>query len=70
MTEPEFWKEYNKKLANSPKEWRRGQSCFNALSDLNPTWAEEIRGTKLDPFHKRNEDLCDFFKWLYAKLRG
>lgn len=32
-------------------KWRYGQALFNALSNVRPQLAEEIRGTPLDPFH-------------------
>jgi hypothetical protein len=34
-------------------EWRRGQAHFNVLyfDGFDPEYADEIRGTDLDPFH-------------------
>lgn len=34
-------------------KWRYGQALFNALLDVRPDLAEEIRGTPLDPFNKK-----------------
>lgn len=35
-------------------EWRYGQTVFNVLywDGFDPEFADEIRGTDLDPFHK------------------
>lgn len=44
---------------HSPPEWRIGQALFNALYNLNPRLADEIRGTDCDPFH--NDDLAGAF---------
>lgn len=35
---------------NRPKGWRYGQCWFNTLKELRPDLAEEIRGTKYDPY--------------------
>jgi len=32
-------------------EWRKGQCFFNALYELFPDVADEVRGTIVDPFH-------------------
>ena len=32
--------------------WREGQAAFNALHEIDPDLANEIRGTRLDPFHQ------------------
>lgn len=41
------------KLKNSGQDsWRYGQAYFNLLSNHRPDIAEQIRGTKLDPFYK------------------
>lgn len=31
---------------------RKGQSFFNALYEMYPDIADEVRGTPVDPFHK------------------
>lgn len=54
LTEKEFdtlFRVADVKLAMNP-HWRNGQSLFNALCDLHPDIANEIRGDlKLDPFY-------------------
>lgn len=48
-------------------EWRRGQTYFNVLYDLDPDLANEVRGTEFDPFY--NDSICpDFARWLYEKV--
>lgn len=32
--------------------WRAGQCLFNAIYDISPALADEIRGTPNDPFHR------------------
>ena len=36
---------------DDPNNLRPGQVLFNALLDIDPAFAERIRGTELDPFH-------------------
>jgi hypothetical protein len=45
---------------------RAGQATFNALAQLAPVIAEEVRATPLDPFH-RDERLPAF--WAYVDRR-
>ena len=40
--------------------WREGQAAFNALHEVDPDLANEIRGTRLDPFY-RDDKLPEFF---------
>lgn len=49
-------------------DWREGQSAFNALYDLYPEVANEIRGSDCDPFH-RDSNLEDFWDKM-AELIG
>jgi hypothetical protein len=42
---------YVSALANN-HDWRAGQAAFNVLHDLRPDLADEIRGTRLDPFYR------------------
>lgn len=32
--------------------WRKGQAYFNVAHDIDPDWADNIRGTMDDPFYK------------------
>mgnify|MGYP000932282889 FL=1 len=32
--------------------WRQGQLYFNALYDVDPELANEVRGTTIDPFYR------------------
>lgn len=44
---------------------RKGQALFNTYYKLWPAWADEIRGTKCDPFS--NDALIDkFYKKIYG----
>lgn len=45
--------------------WRLGQAQFNTLLFVAPEWAEEIRGTKLDPFYVAKPG---FMPWLANKI--
>ena len=31
--------------------WRWGQAVFNTMYELHPDFANELRGTKMDPFY-------------------
>ena len=47
--------------------WRPGQCLFNAIYTINSQIANELRGTKLDPFH--NDDIIEKCKqFLLGKL--
>ncbi len=56
-----------KKFSADHKDWRKGQIYFNALNVSHPELAEEIRGSKFDPFYK-DEIILDFIEFL--KERG
>lgn len=45
------------------KSWRKGQTYFNVLTKLHPELAEEVRGSKIDPFYN-DERLPEFFKFI------
>lgn len=47
-------------------EWRIGQSFFNSLYIMYPEIADEIRGTKYDPFH-RTEVMADCIEFITEK---
>lgn len=47
--------------------WRFGQSAFNALYDLHPEIANEVRGTENDPFYN-DKVMPDFWAWLGEKV--
>jgi len=56
-------------LVNTTKKekphWRYGQVLFNALYDINPKIANQVRGTASDPFHfDKGEEIGRFFTWL------
>ena len=61
-----FFKNYRKYRIDYP-ELRSGQSYFNVLYDMNPELANEIRGTNIDPFHKKDGDMVPFIVWLHNK---
>lgn len=49
-------------------ELRYGQTLFNVLYNLQPDVANEIRGTRVDPFYANEDDaINDFFAYLYSK---
>lgn len=37
------------------KTWRAGQGLFNALELIIPEFANDIRGTRIDPFHDNSK---------------
>ena len=48
---------------------RLGQTLFNVLYGYRMDWAEEIRGTNLDPFHyNEGEVILNFTKYLIKKF--
>ena len=59
------YKEFNKRLDGRPEELRRGQFAFNLMEDLQPEFAESIRGTELDPFYDDGK-LDNFFGAAHA----
>jgi len=45
---------------------RYGQTLFNVLTKVRPDIAEELRGTKLDPFHKTGEHILpETYKFIH-----
>jgi len=60
-----FWGVY----FGTDKSWRMGQRLFNTLNLTNQDLANEIRGTRLDPFYNNSaEENLDFVGWLTEKL--
>jgi len=57
--------ESNKKLH---PEWRLGQTMFNTLYKSHPNIADLIRGTTLDPFYKKDDQLEDFLQYVKKTL--
>lgn len=49
--------------------WRLGQSAFNVLWGERPDLSEQIRGTKLDPFHSVKV-LPEFYEWVEKNWAG
>lgn len=52
---------------------RRGQALFNAVAAVVPIYAERIRGSHIDPFYKKDEDLNyhfynEFWAFIEAQL--
>jgi hypothetical protein len=63
------YEEFNRLIAKNMiahPRWRYGQAVFNTLYDLEPERADEIRGTRMDPFHALNNDLrlARFWDWF------
>ena len=48
------------------REIRFGQALFNVLFEINSDVANEIRGTKYDPFY-RNENIGRFTEYLLGE---
>lgn len=51
--------------------WREGQAMFNALDELYPKWAEEVRTTERDPYYAMEPDdprVGAFLAWLQEKF--
>ena len=40
--------------------WREGQAAFNALHEVDPDLANDLRATRLDPFY-RDDNLREFY---------
>lgn len=51
------------------KDWRAGQGLFNAIDLVCPDIGNEIRGTKIDPFHD-NAKLGECWEYVVARLSG
>jgi hypothetical protein len=50
-----LYTEYLTKVGHALEQhshWRVGQTYFNVLHQLHPDIADEIRGTKIDPFYR------------------
>lgn len=46
---------------------RAGQAAFNALHDIEPEIANQVRGTDCDPFY-RDSRMVAFTAWLIGRL--
>jgi hypothetical protein len=44
-------------------EWRKGQSIFNALWEVDPALALKMQGTDVDPFYENSRNL-DAMTWI------
>ena len=55
-------------LKTQANRWRFGQVLFNILSEINPELANEIRGTKNDPFAVDN-NIPAFFNFLTERIK-
>ena len=53
-------------VSRTPAQLRPGQVAFNALFTLRADWAEEIRGSGLDPFYNDSR-LPAFYRWVERK---
>jgi hypothetical protein len=53
----------------SHSEWRIGQTFFNCLYMISPDVANEIRGTKNDPFNNDSK-LANFFECISCYSSG
>ena len=52
-------------------EYRYGQALFNVLYGYKMDWAEEIRGTDLDPFYySEGQIILNFTKYLIKKFEA
>lgn len=51
------------RLHSEHPTWRLGQAFFNALQEVNPSAADEVRGTVCDPCYS-DARLTLFFHWL------
>lgn len=65
MTGVEFANFLEQALLLTREGQRLGQALFNQLRDSQPRLAEQVRGTHLDPFHKKDvsdipQDFWDF----------
>jgi hypothetical protein len=45
-------------------DWREGQAFFNALLNLYPKEAEQIRGTVYDPYYHNSKIALNYLKSL------
>jgi hypothetical protein len=47
--------------------WRNGQALFNALTQVLPAIAEEVRGSPIDPFHN-NRTMANVLAFVLVRL--
>jgi hypothetical protein len=59
MTRDTFISLVRRRVARTGERW--GQAAFNALAELDPVLAEEVRSTRFDPFYdnSRVADMLD-----------
>lgn len=50
------------RVADTNPHWRLGQAAFNVLYQCRPDLSEQIRATRLDPFHN-SDTLTAFYEW-------
>lgn len=48
-------------LQRTHADWRRGQALFNALHQMHPQLADQIRGGDADPFHDDSRERVSAF---------
>ena len=66
MTYEEFLAEVANKYSNTV-DHRYGQVFFNTLMDQRPDLSEQIRATKLDPFHRERDTMNnELYNWLQS----
>jgi len=58
------------KMMVTHPDWRFGQCYFNALWKILPDEANEIRGTKLDCFHRGKAEVEKLKNHLWEKING
>jgi hypothetical protein len=46
---------------------RWGQTYFNILVDFQPNLAMKVRGTDLDPYHKKDNELEPFISYITTR---
>ena len=67
----EFKQEIEKEIANSPKEWRKGQACYNIIdkkyNQILSKVALDVLYYDFDPFYD-DEKIEDFLKLVYNEL--
>jgi hypothetical protein len=59
----DFWV-YCGNLQSAFREWRKGQTLFNALQRVRPDLAAKVRTSSLDTFY-RDDRIPAFTNWLY-----
>ncbi|MEL6183378.1 MAG: hypothetical protein AAFU79_02055 [Myxococcota bacterium] len=48
---------------------RKGQAFFNALEEVKPEWAEEVRGMEFDPFYLDGR-VDSLAMWVMQRVEG